>query len=401
VKIQYIKKLNIPDTSGVYFFKKDNSVLYIGKATSLKDRVKSYFSNDLLETRSPIIAEMVLIANKLEFQKTHSVLEALILEANLIKKYQPRYNIKEKDDKSFNFVIITDEDFPRVLLVRGREIEKGLPYKTKVQFGPFTDGTSLRLAMKIIRKIFPFRDKCIPLSGRPCFNRQLGLCPGVCDGAINKKDYSKIIAKIKIFLSGKTDILEKSLKREMKVLSKKQEFEKAGEIKRQIFALEHIQDISLVKNDESIITKSFRIEAYDVAHISGTNIVGAMAVFQNGEMDKREYRKFKIRNSSNDDLKSLEEILERRFKHTEWQMPNIVVVDGGQNQINITKKVLHKNGFNFEVVSVLKSDNHKPKAIIGNEHIIKKYKKEILLANSEAHRFAIKYHRNLRDNIDY
>jgi excinuclease ABC subunit C len=396
-----LTKLKLPDTPGVYFFKKDRQILYIGKATSLKDRVLSYFSNDLLETRSPLVAEMVLIANKLEFQKTNSVLEALILEANLIKKYQPRYNIKEKDDKSFNFVIITNEDFPRVLLVRGREIEKGLPYKIKVQFGPFTDGTSLRLAVKIIRKIFPFRDKCIPLSGKPCFNRQLGLCPGVCDGTISKKDYSKMIAKIKMFFSGKTSSLEKSLKKEMNVLSKKQEFEKAGEIKRQIFALEHIQDISLIKNDESIIIKSFKIEAYDVAHISGTNVVGAMTVFQNGEMDKREYRKFKIRDSSNNDLKSLKEIIERRFKHVEWQMPNIVVVDGGQNQINIAKKVLYKNNFNIEVVSVLKSDNHKPKAIIGNEHIIKKYKKEILLTNNEAHRFAIKYHRNLRSNIDY
>jgi len=401
MKSKELTKLRLPDAPGVYFFKKDNTVLYIGKATSLKDRVKSYFSNDLLETRNPLIADMVLIANKLEFQKTNSVLEALILEVNLIKKYQPKYNTKEKDDKSFNFVIITDEDFPRVLLVRGREIEKGLPYKIKEKFGPFTDGASLRLAMKIIRKIFPFRDKCMPLSGMPCFNRQLGLCPGVCDETINKKDYSKTIKNIKMFLSGKTSNLERSLKKEMNVLSKKQEFEKAGEIKRQIFSLEHIQDISLIKNYESVITKSFRIEAYDVAHLSGTNVVGAMTVFQNGEMEKREYRKFKISNSTNDDLKGLEEILERRFKHIEWQMPNIVVVDGGQNQINIAKKVLHKNGFNIEVVSVLKSDNHKPKAIIGNEQIIKKYKKEILLANNEAHRFAIKYHRNLRSNIDY
>ena len=202
-----------------------------------------------------------------------------------------------------------------------------------------------------------------------------------------------------MLFSGKIDNLEKSLKKEMNVLSRKQEFEKAGEIKRQIFSLKHIQDISLIKNDESIASKSFRIEAYDIAHISGTNVVGVMTVFQNGEMDKTEYRKFKIRNPSNDDLKSLTEIIERRFKHAEWQMPNIIVVDGGQNQVNIAKKVLHKNALNIEVVSVLKGDNHKPKAILGNEPIIKKYKKEILLANNEAHRFVIKYHRQKRSIV--
>ncbi|MGB8816125.1 MAG: UvrB/UvrC motif-containing protein [Minisyncoccia bacterium] len=441
MQIQDYKKYNLPDSPGVYFFKKDSVVLYIGKATSLKDRVLCYFSKDLPETRNPLIADMVLVANKIEFKKTNSVLEALILEANLIKKYQPKYNIKEKDDKSFNFVIITDEDFPRVLIVRGREIEKGLPYIIMEKFGPFTDGIFLRLAIKIIRKIFPFRDKCTPFSGSPCFNSQLGLCPGVCDGTISKKDYLKIISKIIMFLSGKTSSLEKNLKKEMNILSKKQEFEKAAGIKKQIFALKHIQDVYLIRYShedenqdiqkripsftgrmgEARMTEEnsiFRIEAYDIAHISGTNVVGAMTVFQNGEMSKREYRKFKIINSSNNDLKSLEEILKRRFKHTEWQMPNIVVIDGGQTQLNVSRKVLNqenslnlKKGIsllkisfpNIQIVSVLKDSKHKPKAILGNKTIIKKYSREILLANNEAHRFALSYHRKVRskfvDNI--
>ena len=226
MKSQQAKKLHISDSPGVYFFKKGKEILYIGKATSLKDRVLSYFSNDpegkyqntsygasLLANRGPLIVKMTQEADNLKFQETNSVLEALILEANLIKKYQPKYNVKEKDDRSFNFVIITSEDFPRVLIVRGREIEKGLVYKIKEKFGPFTDGTSLRLALKIIRKIFPFRDKCEPLSGKPCFNKQIGLCPGVCAGTISKKDYSKTIKKIKLFLSGKTASLEKSLEK--------------------------------------------------------------------------------------------------------------------------------------------------------------------------------------------
>ena len=208
INSQDLKKFELPDAPGVYLFKNKRDVLYVGKATSLQDRVKSYFSNDLIQTRGPLLVDMIYKADKIDFIKTSSVLEAIILEVNLIKKYQPKYNTKEKDNKSFNYVIITKEDFPRVLIVRGREIENGLDYKIKNKFGPFTNGESLRTILKIIRKIFPFRDKCEPLSGKPCFNKQLGLCPGVCDGSINKEDYLKVIKKIELLLSGKINSLK-------------------------------------------------------------------------------------------------------------------------------------------------------------------------------------------------
>ena len=120
---QYVKKVSLPDSPGIYLFKNGADILYIGKATSLKDRVKSYFSNDLLKTRSPLILGMVFKADKIDFIKTDSVLEALILESELIKKHQPKYNTKEKDDRSYNYVIITDEDYPKVLIVRGKGLE--------------------------------------------------------------------------------------------------------------------------------------------------------------------------------------------------------------------------------------------------------------------------------------
>ena len=172
---QEVKKLisGFPDTPGVYEFKSAGKILYIGKATSLKDRVRSYFNKDIVSTRSPLVSKMLSQFDDIEIIKTDSVLEALVLEAHLIKKYQPEANIKEKDNRSFNFVVITKEDFPRVLVVRGRELLnshflKNMEYKIAYSFGPFPNGSQLKEAMKIIRKMFPFRDKCEPLSGKPC-----------------------------------------------------------------------------------------------------------------------------------------------------------------------------------------------------------------------------------------
>jgi excinuclease ABC subunit C len=293
------------------------------------------------------------------------------------------------------------------LVIREREIKKGLVYKIQEKFGPFTQGESLRQALKIIRKIFPFRDRCIPLIGKPCFNRQLGLCPGMCDGSISQKEYGKVIHKIKLLFSGKTEGLKKNLKQEMDLLAKNQEYEKANEIKKQIFALNHIQDVALVGVDSIQYTvdslqSDLRIEAYDIAHLSGTNNVGVMVVMENKELKKSDYRKFKIRNSQGNDIGALKEILERRLKHSEWLFPDLIVVDGGLAQLNIAKQIISQinQGFTLiDLVAVTKNEKHQPKAIIGGKNIIKKYKKEILLANHEAHRFALAFHRGKRNAI--
>src|SRR3989344_5256078 len=150
-----LKKIKIPDKPGVYFFKKGKNVLYIGKATSLKDRVRSYFGKDLIATRGLLIVDMVFKANNSKFQKCDSVLEALILEVNLIKKHQPYYNTKEKSDKSFNYVCITKDELPKILIVRGRLVESKIFNRI---FGPYPNGGQLREALKIVRKIFPFLD---------------------------------------------------------------------------------------------------------------------------------------------------------------------------------------------------------------------------------------------------
>ena len=402
---QYIKNNILPENPGVYLFKKGKGILYIGKATSLKDRVKSYFSNDVISTRGPLIVDMVFNADKIDYIETDSVLEALILEAELIKKHQPKYNTKEKDNKSFNYVVITKEEFPRVLVERGRNLEmsQDLGFKIQEKFGPYTNGSQLKEAIKIIRKIFPFRDRCNIGQNKPCFNYQIGLCPGVCFELVTKKEYQEIIKNITLFFEGKKKQIIKNLEKEMNIFAKNQQFEKADKVKRTIFALNHIQDVALIKN-ENLSSKSgdieeekkVRIEAYDVAHLSGTNNVGVMTVIENGEINKNEYRKFIIRNSKGSDTDALKEILERRFKHTEWSFPQIIVVDGGKAQINIGRKVLEKIGLEIPLVSVVKDEHHRPKAVMGNKILASKYSNDILLANSEAHRFAIKYHREKR-----
>ena len=191
---QDYKNAKLPENPGVYLFKQRKSVLYVGKATSLKDRVKSYFSKDLIATRGPILVDMVFKADRVEFEQTDSVLEALILEAFLIKKLQPKYNTKEKDNKSYNYVVITDEQFPKVLIERGKNIDfKQLSLmnssdsklykldnlKLSTVYGPFPHGAMLKEALRIVRRIFPFIDKQSSKKDNYEFYRQLGLVPNV------------------------------------------------------------------------------------------------------------------------------------------------------------------------------------------------------------------------------
>ena len=392
----------MPDSPGVYFFEDSRgAILYIGKATSLRDRVRSYFSSDILATRGPLIAQMLELATTVEYEKTDSVLEALILEAELVKNHKPKYNTDLKDDKSWNYVVITKEDFPRVLVVRERTLQ---PDEYVSFFGPFTNGAQLKEAMKIARKIFPFRDSCTPSlsgkSGKPCFNAQIGLCPGVCAGTVSKKEYARTIRNIALFFQGRKKNLLAKLEKEMKVCAKKEDFEKAGKIKKTIFALSHIRDISLLKRNNRLDVRrpnGIRMECYDVAHTSGTFTVGAMSVVENGEAKTGDYRKFKIRETAGaNDVAHLREMLLRRLEHPEWRFPNLIVVDGGMAQKNAAENILQKYGYKIPVLGVVKDEHHRPRKIIGDQILARKYENEILLGNSEAHRFAISYHKKLR-----
>ena len=455
MKNQEIKKIisKLPDAPGVYIFRdrpKQNQglgkPLYIGKATSLRDRVRSYFnhtqttqytqgypvytvymSKTVFDNRSPLITKMLSRFDSIDHIKTDSVLEALVLEAHLIKKYQPEANIKEKDNRSFNFVVITKEDFPKVLILRGRELlksqfSKEFPFKILKSFGPFPNGSQLREVMKIVRKMFPYRDNCTPciflrnsasslrlsVGCKPCFNRQIGLCPGVCTGEITQKQYAEQIKNIILFFQGNKKRLIKNMKKQMKDFAKTHQFEKANQTKKTLFALSHIQDISLIKYDvpraclatlpRHALGSGFRIESYDVAHLSGTNVVGVMTVLEDGEVKRSDYRKFKIKDPAINDTKTLAEILSRRLGHIEWPMPELIVVDGGIAQKRVMEKVLREDKQNIPVVSVVKDEYHRPREILGDKKWLK-FEQEILLSNAEAHRFAIGFHKQLREKL--
>lgn len=407
---QFKKKMkDLPDGPGVYFFLgKNKKVLYIGKATSLRDRVRSYFAADLMDTRGPLLVDMVAKAHSIDWRETDSVLEALLLEASLVRSYKPPHNTELKDDKSFNYVVITKEAYPRVLVTRGRTLNAEFPPKSRAYcFGPFPHGLQLREAMKLIRKIFPYRDRCVPCEeqqkkGRPCkpcFNEHLGLCPGICSGKTTKEEYRRTVRHIALLFQGKKSQLLKALEKDMRAAAKEERFEQAKELHRQMYALQHIQDISLIKEEYRSATlaadRSTRIEAYDIAHLRGSAAVGVMVVVEDGEANRGQYRKFKIRTAKpGDDAGALREVLSRRLGHDEWVLPRLIAVDGAAAQINAAQRVLAEYGMAIPVVGVVKDEKHRPREIRGDRELVAGKEREILLANAEAHRFAIGFHRS-------
>lgn len=397
--IDQCKKIKLPDSPGVYFFKKGKDILYIGKATSLVDRVKSYFSSDLIKTRGMLLVDMIAKADTVTFQETGSVLEALLLETELIKQYQPHYNSKEKDDKSYWYVAVTKEVYPTILMVRGRNLERQDQTHYSHMFGPFVSGQQLRDALKIIRKIFPYKDeKCIPNSGKMCFNASIGLCPGVCVGKISEKAYAQEVKKIVMFLGGNVAGIVKILEKEIDVYVKKLEFEKAGEMQKKIYALHHIRDVSLIKKErdlsENNVEKNTRIEAYDIAHMQGEHMVGVMVVMEDGEFCKDQYKKFIIKTvKKSNDPAALHEVLTRRLTHTEWRIPSLIVTDGNEVQKKVAHNALeHAAQKHIAVVSVVKDDRHKAKEMLGvlPQGITSE---DVYKIHAEAHRFAIAYFR--------
>ena len=396
-----LQKKKLPDSPGVYFFLgARKEILYIGKATSLKNRVRSYFAPDLKEKRSALIEKMVTEAKNVEWTVTDSVLEALILETNLIRTHKPHFNTIAKDDKSYNHLIITNEEWPRVLVVRGKDLDD---YDAIYHFGPFPSGALFREALKIVRRLFRFYDTPKPVGeersnlarGKIDFNRQIGLYPS----SENREEYLRTIRHIRLFFEGKKGKVIKELEIEMKKMARDERFEEADIVKRKIFALQHIQDVALIKDDSRIYRdeNSVRIEAYDVAHLGGQDMVGVMTVVEGGEMKRSDYRQFKINTVSvSNDTAALREILERRLGHPEWPLPQIVAVDGSTAQKNAASKVLTAHSLMIPVVAVVKDDRHRPVRVVGPASLLKKYHDAILLANAEAHRFSINFHRERR-----
>jgi excinuclease ABC subunit C len=447
------KTTNLPQNPGVYIFKDINGwVVYVGKATNLRSRVSSYFRGG--EDARLIGRFMDLVAD-VAVQETDSVLEALILEANLIKKHQPKYNVLGKDDKSYSYFVITKEEFPRVLIMRKKDLENKYKYvipslsknltrkkvdpstplrsaqdDIKVQkiFGPYTSKRQMEVALKILRKIFPFHSLAAKTE-KGCLDFQLGRCPGPYAGAITHADYRKNIRGIRMILEGKKQGLIKKLNADMAEYADKEEFEKAQEVKNKIFALNHVRDVALISIEGSTLAsakveplRDLRIEAYDISNISGQHAVGSMVVFQNSEPEKSQYRKFRIKTvEGSNDVGMMAEILFRRFRNNwpasnrgnvsstrGWPQPDLILLDGGQGHLHMAEKVLRELDLKIPIVAVAKGakrknlefrisparpGNFKSNSNIKNVLNDKNLIKQIM---DEAHRFAIGYHRKLR-----
>ncbi|MGH7175502.1 MAG: hypothetical protein ACREGR_04050 [Minisyncoccia bacterium] len=402
-----LRKFDLPDVPGVYLFKKGRKVLYVGKATSLADRVRSYFDDDLISTRGPRIVDMVTKSDRVSYEPAPTVLEALVREAALIKKYYPPANTDGKDGSTFLYACITAEEIPRVLALRGKDIDfegkvSGGLSLTKI-YGPFPSGNQLREGLRLIQRIFPFFDTPKPVGARGKhqrareeFYKQVGQYPR----EFSRREYVRTIRSVALFLAGRGKELRRELERQMKAAAREERFEDAAEACRQLFALDHIQDVSLIKDENLEKTRTgpvgMRIEAYDTAHLSGTNAIGVMTVVEAGRPEKSEYRTFRIRGfKKNDDIASLKEILSRRLGHPEWPMPRAIVVDGGRAQKKAAEEILKEAGIAIAVAAVVKDERHRPREVIG-ARLAGVSEADAVLANAEAHRFSLSRHRRAR-----
>jgi excinuclease ABC subunit C len=385
--LEQAKKL--PKESGAYLFcDKKGGVLYVGRAVSLRRRALNYFQKYL----DPRLKEMVIKASTLKYFKTANLLEAIILEANLIKKYWPKYNIKDRDDRSFAYIVIPKMAFSHPVIIRGHELRKFVPKNAHI-FGPYKSLSLIETALRIIRRVFPY---CTCLSTdalltkknkfdriRPCLDYQIGLCPGPCFGYISKEEYQKNIDNLIFLLKGEQVRLLKKLKKENP--------EKAE-------ALKHIQDVALLKNEDRLLTRINRIEGYDISHFGGKDTYGSMVVFEGNEAKKEDYRLFKIKEApQGDDLRALEEVLSRRIRHLEWHLPDLILIDGGRPQVECISKLFQIKRVTIPFVGISKYQNDKlvfPKdTSYSLREMVASIKETLLKVREESHRFAISANR--------
>lgn len=413
---------DLPDSPGIYIYFKCKTVIYVGKAISLKNRVSSYFGINLIGKTAKLMSE----TEYLSFIQVSSELEALLLEAKLIRTYQPRYNIVAKDDKHPLYIRITKEEFPRIITARKIE-EKS---KNIAFYGPFPSSGNVTSVLKMIRKIFPYSDH--KLSKRACLYSHIGLCdpcPNEIAGIKNQdlrimetKRYKTSIRHIKAIMDGKISHVRDSLEKEMNIESENENFEKALILRNKIQNLVYItrpqmptnyylENPNLYEDQRKLEIKELkkaigyeysnlksikRIECYDVAHLSGVSATASMVTFIDGVSDKSFYRHFRIRQtSSRSDIDSLREVIARRIRNLEsWGVPDLIIVDGGTGQVNVFKKILQNKNVSIPVIGIAK---HPDRLIFGD----RKIKLEGLVLNlvsrmrDEAHRFARRYHHKL------
>ncbi|MBI2268376.1 MAG: GIY-YIG nuclease family protein [Candidatus Blackburnbacteria bacterium] len=371
----------LPKTPGVYTFKdKQGKVLYVGKSISVRDRVVSHLAAK--DGKSRAISENSTSVTSIPVTNE---LEALLLEAELIKKYLPPYNARAKDDKHALYIEITKEEFPRILTSRKED------NPISVFFGPFPASSTVKQVLRQIRKIFPYCSQN-PGAKKACFYSHLGLCDP-CPASIRreadsgkrkqlKAEYAGNIRRIRLLLDGKKDTLQKKLEAEMKKQATFENFEKASFIRDQLRKLSYITQpynkISLYLENPNLLqdirekemsllykylrpyfanlTLPRRIECFDVAHTGGEAATCSLVTFVEGEAEKNLYRRFRVRGlKTRDDFAMLSETVTRRLNHLkDWGTPDLILVDGGRGQVSVVRQVLDKNKVSIPVVGLAK-----------------------------------------------
>ena len=341
------KLKTLPNSPGVYFHKDaKGEVIYVGKASVLKNRVRQYFNNSPKDNKTTKLVQNIAMTDWIE---TDSEIDALFLENEMIKRYKPKFNILLRDDKNNSYVRINFKDeWPTVTTTRV-PLDDGAEY-----IGPFYGSAPLKKALRYLRRSFPYLTKASEQNST--LLQQLHLVP-----TGDSKEYKTDLHSLVRYLKGERIKIQKEIEQDMKRAAKQLDFERAAKLRNRLTSLNELRHQIIFGRDEFMdISKDKalygaqqlfqldqiprRIEGYDISHQSGQDVVGSMVVATNGVADKREYRKFKISRNKNDDFAAMAEVMTRRFspRHLSWGMPNLIVVDGGQPQINaVADKVLN------------------------------------------------------------
>ena len=413
------KLKTLPSSPGVYFHKnREGEVIYVGKAAVLKNRVRQYFQNT---EKDPKTEALVAEIHDTDWLIVDTEMDALFLESEMIKRYMPKWNILLRDDKTVSYVRINmDQPVPDVSITR-------YPLDDKATYiGPFYAKTTIIKALRVLRKIFPYYDK--PYNGKKTLDTDLGLTPGIEIGKTTEKAYKTELRRLIRYLNGDRDNLLKEIERDMHRHASLGEFEMAAKLRDEYFGLKGLKrkiifsdkefldlssDQALLQLQKLLNLESVprRIEGYDISHISGSDTVASMVVFKNGVASRADYRKFKIRSSKNDDTASMREVVTRRLKHQEWEYPDLIILDGSDLQLRAVLPLLIEA--KIPAIGRNKSGDHTRNADVNliiphiNQGILsfssQVFSNESHLAkliariDEEAHRFAITFHRQLRN----
>ncbi len=416
----------LPDAPGVYLMKdaKDR-VIYVGKALSLRNRVPTYFSTSAL--RDVRTADLVPEIRDFDYIQTDSEVDAILLEARLIKDVQPRFNQELKDDKTFPYLQITvREDFPRVEFTR-----KPQAHGTRL-YGPFTSARKLRGTIVVLQKIFRFRTCSLDIREdderwrwfRPCLLHSIGQCSAPCNFRISKEEYRRDIARLRLFLEGKKESLLEQMRQEMKQAAEQLRFEEAARIRDEIQALEslnlrgrvdeHVQpEVFFIDPKKGLrgLKKIFKlpreprtIEGIDIAHLQGGETVGSLVQFIDGLPFKHGYKRYRVRTVEGvDDFAAVREVVARRFRRLKQEggsFPDVFLVDGGRGQLNAALEAMRAVGVDPPfTLSLAKREEEvyvpgepEPRRLSRHSYALRL----LQYVRDEAHRFAQHYHHILR-----